>query len=222
LSSVGLGLTADEVLTTTRAVRKRLDFERTVDRALLEECVAIATQAPSPRNRQPWDFVIVTDPDLVRRVADWWRRGLLDMPSIIGAAATPRPTRMSFESDQWQRIAESLDVLAQNLDRSPALVVPCVRVGARSELNTVFGQSVVWGAVIPAFWSFMLAARERGLGTCWTTSHLPYEREVADLLGIPFETVVQTALSPVAHVIGTSFRPAARAETSEFIHWDTW
>ena len=216
----GLGLSADEVLTTTRAVRKRLDLQRPVPREVIEDCVRVALQAPSGRNRQPFDFVVVEDPDIRAAVAQLWRRGLA---SPVGSGATgPERTRMSFDSDEWYRIANSLDRLTRHLHEVPVLLIPCLRVGDRAELQTIRGQAGAWGSVMPAFWSFMLAARERGLGTAWTTAHLSYEREMAELLGIPFDTVVQAALTPVAYTVGTSFRPGPRADHRAFSHWDRW
>jgi nitroreductase len=215
----GLGLSADEVLTTTRAVRRRLDPHRPVPRDVIDECVEIARQAASGRNRQRWDFVFVEDPATIAAVADLWRRGLA-MPAHD--AAGPAFSRMSFGSTEWRRIAGSLDHLATHLHEMPLLLIPCVRVESRAELAGVRGQAGAWGSVVPAFWSFMLAARERGLGTAWTTSHLSYEREVADLLGIPFDTVVQAALTPVAYTVGTDFKPGPRAGAAAFAHWDRW
>ena len=214
-----LGLTADEVLTTTRAVRKRLDLTRPVPRALVEECTRIAVQAPSGRNRQQWDFVCVEDRDQRAAVADVWRRG---MASGLGIRSGPGPTRLPFDSPQWTRIAGTLQHLARHLHEVPLLLIPCLRVADRDELSTIRGQAGQWGSVLPAFWSFMLAARERGLGTAWTTSHLSYEQEMADLLSLPYDTVVQTALTPVAFTIGTDFRPGPRADPSGFLHWDRW
>jgi nitroreductase len=217
-STVSLGLSADEVLTTTRAVRKRLDLQRPVPRDVIEECIRIAVQAPSGRNRQHWDFILVEDPPVRAAVADLWRRGLLSGQP----AAAPVTTRMSFASPQWNRIAASLDHLAKHLHEVPVLVIPCVRVDDRSALDSIRGQAGAWGSVVPAFWSFMLAARERGLGTAWTTCHLSYEREMADLLGVPFDTVVQAALTPLAYTVGTSFKPGPRADDRAFTHWDHW
>lgn len=215
-----LGLSADEVLTTTRAVRKRLDLSRSVPRAVIEDCVRVALQAPSGRNRQRWDFVFVEDPRTRSAVADLWRRGLMVPPHP--PARGPEPSRMDFASAEWGRISSSLGHLAEHLHEVPVLLIPCLRVGDRSELETVRGQAGAWGSVVPAFWSFMLAARERGLGTAWTTSHLSYEREMAELLGIPYDTVVQVALTPVAYTIGTDFREGPRADADGFAHWDRW
>lgn len=215
-----VGLTADEVLTTTRAVRKRLDLNRPVPREVIEECIRIAVQAPSGRNRQQWDFVFVTDRAQRVAVADVWRRGL--MAPYVAGRGLPAPTRMSFQSAEWKRIASSLDYLVDRLEDVPVLLVPCLRVGDRTELDHTRGQAGGWGSVLPAFWSFMLAARERGLGTAWTTCHLTYEQKMADVLGIDYDTVVQAALTPVAYTVGTTFKPGPRADHRSFIHWNRW
>ncbi|MBJ7338212.1 nitroreductase family protein [Mycolicibacterium sp.] len=211
-----VGLSADEVLTTTRAVRKRLDLQRSVPRALIQECVEIARQAPSGRNRQQWDLIFVEDPVTRREVSEIWRRGL--RTEFAGGSMT----RMPFDSDQWAGVAASLHHLDAHLHDVPVLVIPCLRVDNRTQLDSVRGQAGNWGSVIPAFWSFMLAARERGLGTAWTTCHLSYEREMAAVLDLPFDTVVQAALSPLAYTIGTNFRAAPRADTDDFMHWNKW
>ena len=86
----------------------------------------------------------------------------------------------------------------------------------------VFGAASSWGSLLPAVWSFMLALRERGLGSAWTTLHLPNEREVAELLGIPYDRYTQAGLFPIAYTIGTDFKPAPRLDVDELVHWDTW
>ncbi|MQY40754.1 hypothetical protein SRB17_87870 [Streptomyces sp. RB17] len=216
-----LGLGADEVLTTTRAVRKRLDLTRPVPRELIQEAVKIATQAPTGRNQQQWDFIFIDDPETKAKAADIWRAGL-----VAGApdehSSAPMPTRMSFASSEWARIRGSLGHLVQHLHEVPVLMIPVVRVARRAEFNSTRGQAHNWGSVIPATWSFMLAARERGLGTAWTVAHLTYEREMADLLGIPFNNTVQVALTPIAYTIGTDFKPAPRADDRSFSHWNHW
>jgi nitroreductase len=214
-SDTGLGLSADEVLTTTRAARRRLDFERPVARELLQDCVDIARQAPSGRNRQRWDFIFVEDAPRKRAIAEWWLAGLRSGGSGGDLTRDTSP-------EGWRQIAGSLAHLAARLHEAPWLLIPCVRVQSRAELVGVRGQAEAWGSVLPAVWSFMLAARERGLGTAWTTAHLTYEREVAEILEIPYDTVVQAALTPVAHTVGTDFRPARRAPAADFIHWNAW
>ncbi|MDQ0381925.1 nitroreductase family protein [Amycolatopsis thermophila] len=216
-----LGLTADEVLTTTRAVRRRLDLTRPVPRELIQEAVKVATQAPTGRNQQQWDFVFVDDPATKAEVADLWRAGLM-AGSPDEHHGAPLPSRMSFASAEWGRIRGSLGHLVRHLHEVPVLMIPVVRVACREELATTRGQAHNWGSVLPAVWSFMLAARERGLGTAWTAGHLNYEREMADLLGIPFDTTVQVALIPIAYTIGTDFKPAPRADDRNFSHWNRW
>ena len=209
-----LGLSADELLKTTRAVRKRLDFDREVPDDLLRECVEYATQAPTGSNAQGWHFMLVTERAKVEKIAaiylkafDWYR----DSPMYAGRVAAG----ISEQRDaQQSRVATSADYLAENMHRSPALFIPCMH-----GRNTTPGAA---GSIIPAAWSFMLAARERGLGTCWTTLHLMYEEEAADVLNIPFDKVQQWALSPVAFTSGTDFKPATRADLETVISWNSW
>jgi nitroreductase len=203
----GPDLTADELLSTTRAVRKRLDLTRPVERELLEECLDLALQAPTGGNLQGWHFVLVTDPEPKRAISDLYRRSKVkNDPS-----STP---------DEHQKIMDSSAYLAEHLHEVPVLVVPCVE--GRVENAPLLVQAVTWGSILPATWSFMLAARSRGLGTAWTSLHLEYEREAAEVLGIPFERVTQVALIPVAHTIGTDFKAGKRSPTGERIHWDSW
>lgn len=189
-----LGLAADELLSTTRAVRKRLDFKRDVEPELIEECIRLAQQAPSAYNTQSAHFVVVTDADKKAVLAELWRRG----------RAHGRELPISWVNYQYKgpehaatapRMVASASYLAENLHRAPAVVIPCVTFRTDNG-ESVLMQSLVWGAVLPAVWSFCLAARERGLGTCWTTIHLAYEREAAELLGIPYDDVMQVALLP--------------------------
>ncbi|MFJ8844631.1 nitroreductase family protein [Streptomyces cyaneofuscatus] len=212
-----LDLTADEVLTTTRAVRRRLDLDRPVERALIEECLRLATQAPTGRNRQRWDFVLVTDPAKRAALADLYRLGLARPRQQVVRDGVDRG-----DPGRGRRIAESAQYLFDHLHEVPVLLVPCIRVQGRHENASHVGQANTWGSVLPAVWQFMLAARSRGLGTAWTTPHLHYEREAAELLSIPYETVLQAALIPVAHTIGTDFRPGPRTDVDEIAHWDGW
>ncbi|MEE1794326.1 nitroreductase family protein [Streptomyces sp. BE308] len=212
-----LDLTADEVLTTTRAVRKRLDLTRPVERKLIEECLELATQAPTGRNRQRWDFVFVTDPAKRAALADLYRLGLARPRQQVVRDGVNRG-----DLARGHRIMDSAQHLFEHLHEVPVLLVPCIRVQGRHEIDSHVGQANTWGSILPAVWQFMLAARSRGLGTAWTTPHLHYEREAAELLGVPYETVLQTALIPVAHTIGTDFRPGPRVDADEIAHWDSW
>jgi nitroreductase len=195
-----LDLTPDQLLSTTRAVRKRLDLDRPVPRSLIEECVDLATQAPTGRNRQRWHFVVVTDPDRRRLVGDIFRRAL-----------TP---------GSMERISDGLRHLHHNIHRVPAFVVPAIE--GRTEGASVLDQSMTWGSILPAVWSFMLAARARGLGTVWTTAQGPLEKELADALGVPYDEVMLTAFIPLAFTIGTDFKPARRIPREQVLHWEQW
>ena len=209
-----LGLSVDELLKTTRAVRKRLDFDRPVPDQVLRECVEYAIQAPTGSNVQGWHFMLVTERDKIEKIAaiykkafDWYR----DSPVYAGRVVEG----ISEQRDAQQaRVADSADYLAENMHRSPALFIPCME-----GRNATAGAA---GSIVPAAWSFMLAAREQGLGTCWTTLHLMHEQEAADVLGIPFDDVQQWALSPVAYTTGTDFKPATRPDVETVISWNSW
>jgi nitroreductase len=212
-----LDLTAEELLTTTRAVRRRLDLDRPVDPALLRRCVELAMQAPTGRNSQRWHFVVVTDPERRAAVADLWRRGIGQGDSPMSA---DDERRAHATPGTMEKVWGGLQHLKENLHRVPALVVPCIE--GRTDGLPADRQAPHWGSLLPAVWSFMLAARLHGLGTVWTTGNMPIEREVADVLGIPFASVMQAAVVPVAHTIGTDFRPAPRVAVDEVLHWERW
>ncbi|MFD9909006.1 nitroreductase family protein [Streptomyces sp. NPDC059063] len=214
-----LGLSSDQLLSTTRAVRHRLDLTRPVARELLEECVDLAVQAPTGRNRQRWHFVIVTDPDRRAALADAWRAGVAT-PGASPALRERDVRRMNVKPGVMGRVFSGAAHLFERLHEVPALVVPCVE--GRTEGAAVVHQAGTWGSILPAAWSFMLAARARGLGTVWTTGNVANEKEAARILGIPYGDVMQAALIPVAHTIGTDFRPAERIPREQVLHWDAW
>ena len=211
-----LPLTADEVLMTTRSVRKRLDLTRPVERSVIEECLRIAQQAPSASNRQHWHFVVVTDAEKRKAIGELYLKARL-------ASAASRSTRV-FPTEQhrqdYARVSVSADYLGEKMGEVPVLVIPCIE--GRIEQQSFSGQAALWGTILPAAWSFMLAARARGLGTVWTTMHLAYEREASEILGIPYEEVTQAALIPLAYTIGTDFKLARRDPLESMTHWDSW
>jgi nitroreductase len=211
-----LPLSADQVLTTTRSVRKRLDLTRPVERSVIEECLKIAQQAPSASNRQHWHFVVVTDAEKRKALGDLYLKAR--QASAAGRAA--RTFRNEEQAEVYQRVTTSADYLGEHMGEVPALVVPCIE--GRIEQQSFSGQAALWGTILPAAWSFMLAARARGLGTVWTTIHLAYEREAAEILGIPYEEVTQAALIPLAYTIGTDFKLAPRDPLETMVHWDGW
>ena len=207
----------DELLTTTRAVRKRLDLDRPVPPEVIDECLALAVQAPTGSNAQRWRFVVVTDADkraalaeIYRRVWDGYSR---DQEAVLASMSGERAV-------QQRRVLDSANYLAENMHRVPVHVVPCVlgRIDAG-------GHSAEWagllGSIFPAVWSFQLALRSRGLGSSLTTLHLFKEAEAAEILGIP-GTVTQVALLPVAYTTGDGFKPAARRPAVEVTYWNSW
>ncbi|MGV9304362.1 nitroreductase family protein [Nonomuraea sp. NPDC003727] len=213
-----LDFTPDELLSTTRAVRKRLDLTRPVPRELIEECVDLAVQAPTGRNRQRWHFMVVTEAEQRRAVADIFLRAL---PLATGQPLTERDVRrMNYHSGSTERVFDGLRHLADNIHRVPVFVIPGVE--GRTDHAPVAVQAGAWGSILPAVWSFMLAARARGLGTVWTTAQGPLERELAKVLGVPYEEVMLAAFIPLAFTLGTDFKPAPRIPRKEVLHWERW
>lgn len=214
-----LALTPDELLTTTRTVRKRLDFGRPVPRHLIEDCIEIALQAPTGSMKQNWHWIVIGDPGVKAAVAavyrDSYQRSTGSRRGTLAHdGADPRAERLP-------KVIESSDYLADNMARAPWLVI-AAGTGRVPGSPTVPEQSRFWGSVLPAMWSFMLAARARGLGCAWTTEHLKREEEIAEILGIPYPEVTQYGLFPVAYSIGTDFKKASRLPGAEITHWDAW
>jgi nitroreductase len=204
---------ADLLLSTTRSVRKRLDFDRPVEREVLLECLRLAVQAPTASNRQTWRWMVVTEPDLKGKIADYYREGALPYlrESHANAAAG--------DDAQGERIFDSALYLAENIEKAPVFVIPCIDedLGEKDRGAAI----VAMGSIVQAAWSFQLALRARGLGSTWTTLHLPRAKSVAELLGIP-AGVTQVSLIPVAYTKGLDFKPAKRPPVEEITHWNRW
>lgn len=215
-----LELTPDQLLATTRTVRRRLDLGRPVERALIEECLGLAQQAPSGGNRQGAVFVVVTDPERRAALGDIYRRSWdrYVAEGVSGGRPGARPTPGGRRLQA--RIGRSAAYLAERMGEVPVHVVPCHP--GRTEDRPQVVQASAFGSVLPAVWSFMLAARARGLGSAWTTIHLFHEREAAEVLGIPYDDYAQVALIPLAHTLGTDFRPGPRVPLEGFARWDAW
>jgi nitroreductase len=219
-----LPLGPDELLGTTRAVRRSLDLERPVELALVRQCLELALQAPSGSNAQGWHFVVVTDPGKRRRIGELYQQAFDAYRSMPFSAHALAEQAQGEERPVMQGVMRSAEALAANLARVPVHLIPCVR-GRTDQARGTMGhlaQASLFGSILPATWSFMLAARARGLGTAWTTLHLVHEKEIAGLLGIPFEQVMQVALIPVAHVKGEPFRRARRRPLDSLLHLDGW
>jgi nitroreductase len=205
---VRLELTPDELLSTTRAVRRRLDLGRPVEREILVECVKLAIQAPTGSNRQGWHWFFVEDPAKKAAIAEIYRS---ERSRVVNTDLPP-------DADpQEKRIRTSGEFLSAHLQDVPVLLVP-LHEGRPSGAS----QASFWGSLLPAVWSFCLAARSRGLGTSWTTWHLTRERDVADVLGVSYADYTQAGLFPLAYTVGTDFKSAPRKEVDEIIHWNNW
>jgi nitroreductase len=207
-----LNLSVDDVLTTTRSVRKRLDLEKPVPREVLLECLELALQAPTGSNAQGWQWVFVDDPEKKKALADIYR-----------TAATPyldqpKPEYGDERDQQRPRVYDSAKYLNEHLHEVPVMLITCLE-GRPEGTGAGF-----WGSLLPAVWSFMLALRSRGLGSAWTTLHLvgDGEKQAAELLGIPYDKYSQGGLFPIAYTKGTDFRPAKRLTAEQVAHWDSW
>ena len=205
----------DELLTTTRTVRMRLDFTRPIDPKLVQECIDIAIQAPTASNGQSWAFFVITDARKRELIAHYyrlsWDEYIKDQSFEETAVAT---------AEQMQRVGNSATYLAENIQNAPMMIIPCYEWRVEKS-QMVMAQASMYGSILPATWSLMLALRSRAIGCAWTTLHLRYEREIAEILGIP-EHFTQVALLPIAYYLGKRFKPAARRPAKDITFWDTW
>ena len=206
--------TTDELLATTRAVRKRLDLDRPVPHEVILECLELAVQAPTGGNSQGWRWVVVDDPAQRAGLAELYRRAAKDYLAQAGAAAAERGDH------QTERVYGSAHWLTDQLQNVPVHVIPCLegRPPANAPAATL---AAIYGSIFPAVWSFQLALRSRGLGSALTTLHLVHEREAAQLLGLP-DNIMQVALLPVGYTKGTDFKRAERPPISTVTHWNRW
>jgi nitroreductase len=200
----------DELLSTTRSVRKRLDLNRPVGRDVILECIQLAMQAPTGSNAQDWRWLVITDADK--------RAAIADIYSSVGAEYLAYAAK-NTPDPQTRRVYSSAMSLTETLAQVPVHVIPCL--DRRFDGANLLLAATAWASIIPAGWSFLLALRSRGLGSVWTTMHLAKEHEVAEVLRIP-PTVTQAALFPVAYTIGTDFRPASRPSAETVTYWDSW
>ena len=212
-----LELSPDELLSTTRAVRKRLDLARPVPDDLVRECVALALQAPSAGNQIFMRFVVVRDRATIAAMADVYQQCWQIYASSPGFAGKIKRDSEELHAQQ-QRVASSATYLSEHMAECPVLVLGCT-ASRRSEGVAAAQVASALGNIMPAMWSFMLAARARGLGTAWTTIHLMKEEAVADILEIPFDTMQQVCLTPLAFTKGTDFKAAIRPDPDTVIDW---
>ena len=216
----------DHILTTTRSVKRRLDFTRPVETEVIERCIEIALQSPTGANYQGWHFMVVRDQQKRAALADIYRRGREALAHAPGSI-TPRFRQDDPRTAQWQGMVDASDYLHEHLHEVPVHIIACVE-GEMEEVSTLYGPTFesfyngsLYGSILPAAWSIMLALRSRGVGSAWTTAHIVYEKEASKLLGIP-DNVLHAALLPVAYFKGTDFKPAKRLPVREVTHWDNW
>ena len=217
----------DHVLTTTRSVKKRLDFSRPVDPEAIQRCIEIALQSPTGVNSQGWYFLVVTDPDKRLALGEVYRRAMRDYVEFQNQQPPQYPTD-SLRAGQWQRMLDASMYLNEHVHEAPVHIIPCINTRVKdypllfqSPTPSSFYHASLYGSILPAAWSLMLALRARGLGSAWTTVHLVYEKEAAEILDIP-DTILQAALLPVAHFTGDDFRPAKRLPVEEVTYWNGW
>jgi nitroreductase len=215
-----LDLSIDALLTTTRTVRKRLDLARPVEPEVIRECLELALQAPTASYSQDWHFVVVTDPQQRQALATLYRKGAARYMELMAPVFQQRMASSEQEARTLARIVGSGQYLIEHLHEVPVHVIPCIQ--GRTEHLPIIAQAARWGSIMPAAWSFMLAARSRGLGSSLTSFHLFFEQEAAQVLDIPYEEVMQAGLIPVAYTLGTEFKPAARKPLESVLHWDRW
>ena len=204
----------DELLATTRAVRKRLDLDRPVPRSVITDCLELAVQAPTGSNSQTWRWLVVEEADKKQALADLYRKAASDYLTAAGEAAA------KSGDDQTKRVMGSALYLAEHLQDVPVFLIPCIKGRPPADTPPAM-MAGFYGSIFPAVWSFQLALRARGLGSALTTLHLVHEKEAADLLGIP-DDVLQVALLPVAYTRGTDFKRAERPPVEDIIHWNQW
>jgi nitroreductase len=208
-----LNLTVDQVLTTTRSVRKRLDITRPVPRQLIEECLEIALQAPNGSNQNVWRWIVVDDPALKTKLAEFY---VASMKHFTNASKDYAEQMLKLPGAE--KVLDSSMYLPQILAKVPVMVIPLMP--GRPEKQHVVMQANMWGSILPAVWSFLLALRERGLGSAWTTVSLLREKESAEMLGIPYDKYTQVGLFPVAYTQGTDFKRAWRKPLTEVLTYN--
>jgi nitroreductase len=203
----------DEALTTTRAVRRKLDLTRPVPDSVITECLRLAIQAPTPGNSQGWRWLVIRDQavkselgTLFREVGEEYMRRTLE------------PLGDYVNEPQVARNVASGRHLLDVIDQVPVFVIPCL-LGRPQGGNALL--SAFYGGIFPAVWAFQLALRSRGLGSTLTSYHLQREEEAARILGIPAD-VTQVGLLPVAYTTSTSFKPAPRVPVEEITYFDRW
>jgi nitroreductase len=192
----------DALLSTTRSVRRRLDFDRPIDPPLLYQCIDLATQAPMGIGGESWRFLVVTEPERKRAIAELYQ-------DVIEG----------FEAAGRLRIKDTQRALMARLPDMPALIF--VYINAPAPGADVAAQVGFYGSILPVAWSLMLALRSRGLGTTWTSLLASRQAELASLLATPPDSTL-TVMFPVAHMKGAVLKATPRQPAREVTFWNAW
>jgi nitroreductase len=204
----------DRLLSTTRAVRKRLDLARPVERETILECIGLSQQAPTGSNSQGWRWLVVDDPGVRKELAGLYKQA-------ADAYLEMARSNLDASDKQTARVYDSAFWLVDHLPEVPVHVIPCIQ-GRIPEKGGNMAGAGLYGSIFPAVWSFQLALRSRGLGSALTTLHIIHERAAAEILGLDYDTVSQVGLLPVAYTKGTDFKLAKRPPASEITRFNRW
>jgi nitroreductase len=227
------------IMATTRAMR-RLRPDPVPDE-LLRRVIEAATWAPSANNWQVAAFLVVTDREIVRRLAVPWRRVIADYFEILDAAGL-----VDAADDGQARMIAAIDYQRDHFEETPALVVVCqdsrgLGPSSRSPSATIWRLARTAGprravqllrawqhlstgaagaAFYPAVQNLLLAARAHGLAACMTTWHLLAEEEFKAILEIPDDVRIW-AVVPIGWPVGR-FGAVRRRPLDEVIHRERW
>jgi nitroreductase len=162
---------------------------------------------------------VITDPEQRARIAELYRAAFDEYRASATHGGGLFASDGQNDSTQ-KRVAGSVEYLAEHLHRVPVLLLACIGAPGSAVLPDASAASM-WGSLFPAVWSYMLAARARGLGTVWTDLHLRHEQQVAEILDLP-DGIRQGPLIPTAYTVGTEFRAGPRAPLDDVLHIDRW
>lgn len=213
----------DRLLTTTKAVRRRLDLKRPVPRDVIVECIRRACYAPNASNGQEWRWVVLDDREQIRRAGELYR------DILVPRVSTMLETKLADGDEAGARISRSILYLADKMPEVPVMVIPCYDRSLKLERYSRLLQedttmspemnAASYGSIYPAVWSFQLALRSRGLGSAFTTAHQFDQPGMAKILGIPLAWD-QTCLIPVGYFTGDDFTPSPRGPVEDVIVWN--
>ena len=191
----------DEVLSTARSVRRKLDFGRPVEREVLLECIEVAVQAPTGAMGENWRFIVVETPDVKAEIATLYRDVLNEIVATRGIPMKP-----------------TLAAHAERMHEMPAMIFVCMEGEPDANFSSHVGY---YGSILPAAWSLMLALRARNIGTTWTTLLSARQEAVGNILGLP-DNWRQVVMLPVGYTKDAVLRRADRVPAHEITFFNGW